>query len=230
MRTPWYRLLIQLLGLYLGCTSWSAGAADTAAIQSGAAPDYVHEVQPIFDRRCIACHGCLGSPCNLKLDSFAGAQRGAFGLNPYASHLGAYPRTDMDAAATLGDWRKLGFYPVLPPGGTPQENLDGSIMYRMLAAGTAYNQPGFSREALNTAYAQRFAYSCPATPEALGTQLAENPARGMPFGLPALDSKDMETLTRWLSAGAPGPTDAERAAAARVAHPKAVARWETFFQ
>ncbi|WP_020504298.1 hypothetical protein [Lamprocystis purpurea] len=112
--------------------------------------DYGRDIQPIFNRRCIACHGCLGSPCNLKLDSFAGAQRGGFGLNPYASHISAYPRTDMDAAATLAQWRQLGFYPVVPAGPAVQhstqehlaqedlakENLDGSLMYRMLAAGS----------------------------------------------------------------------------------------------
>ncbi len=50
--------------------------------QTGPAPsasaEYVTDIQPIFNRRCIACHGCLGSPCNVKLDSFRGADRGGF--------------------------------------------------------------------------------------------------------------------------------------------------------
>lgn len=69
----------------------------------------------------------------------------------------AYPRTDMDAAPTLAAWRRMGFYPVLADAGTPRENLDGSLMYRLLAAGTAFNQPGFSRAALTPTYANRYA-------------------------------------------------------------------------
>ncbi|WP_295448634.1 fatty acid cis/trans isomerase [uncultured Thiodictyon sp.] len=190
---------------------------------------YDRDIQSIFNRRCIACHGCLGSPCNLKLDSFAGVQRGGFGLNPYANHIEAYPRTDMDAAPTLAAWRQMGFYPVLADAGRPRENVDGSLIYRLLAAGTAFNQPGFSRAALTPVYANRYAYSCPSTPAALGAQLAQNPARGMPFGLPAIERKDFDTLTRWIGAGAPGPSDEERQAAERVAQPAAVARWEAFF-
>jgi hypothetical protein len=142
-----------------------------AESQSLTPPRYGQDIQPIFDRRCIACHGCLGSPCNLKLDSFAGVQRGAFALNPYATHLVDYPRTDMDAVGTLAGWRALGFYPVLTEDPSQQDtsagNLNGSLMHRLLAAGSAFNQPGFSREALAPVYAGRYAYGCPSTVAAL---------------------------------------------------------------
>jgi len=84
-----------------------------------AGPSYVDAVAPIFERRCIAC---LGSPCNVKLDSFAGVERGGFGLNAYSDHFGDYPRTDMDAAHGVAAWRKRGFYPILARGGSPQQN------------------------------------------------------------------------------------------------------------
>jgi hypothetical protein len=200
-----------------------------ALAQQSPAPSFAKDIQPIFNRRCIACHGCLGSPCNLKLDSFAGVERGGFGINPYSDHFGDVPRTDMDAASSLAQWRTRGFYPVLGRGDSPSARLDSSLMYRLLSAGTAFNRPGFSREALAPAYAKRYAHACPATPEALDAQLAQNPARGMPFGLPAIEPKSFETLARWIAAGAPGPTDAERRAAERPAAPAAVARWEAFF-
>ena len=241
MSTPRFASLSAiLLAVLFGSAPTLAGTAPTppteppaAESQSPATPHYGQDIQPIFDRRCIACHGCLGSPCNLKLDSFAGAQRGAFALNPYATHLVDYPRTDMDAVGTLTGWRALGFYPVLTEEpsqeGTSAGNLNGSLMHRLLAAGCAFNQPGFSREALAPVYAGRYAYGCPSTVAALDAQLAQNPAQGMPFGLPALDGQDFDTLTRWIGAGAPGPTAPEQQAAARPAHPEAVARWETFF-
>lgn len=111
-------------------------------------PSFTQDIQPIFNQRCIACHGCLGSPCNLKLDSFEGAARGGFGINPYATHLADVPRTDMDAAGSLTEWRSRGFYSVLGQGDSPQERLASSLMVRLLAAGMASNQPGFPREGL----------------------------------------------------------------------------------
>jgi len=244
MRFGRFHTLAALLSLLCAAAMPSPpvrAASEGPSERPSAGIDYQRDVQPIFNRRCIACHGCLGSPCNLKLDSFAGAERGGFGLNPYTNHLQAYPRTDMDAAKTLDEWRAIGFYPVLSgeqagPGSRPaaapaaaQDRLDGSLMYRFLEAGSAHNQPGFSREALDPLYAKRFAYGCPSTPAEAARQLEANPAMGMPFGLPAIDAGDFTVLKQWVSAGAPGPTDEELRAAAEPARPDEVAHWEAFF-
>jgi hypothetical protein len=234
------------LRLTLVLLAWSLLACGIAQAEPGSAPSrppaaegdisYTRDVQPIFDRRCIACHGCLGSPCNLKLDSYAGASRGAFGMNPYTSHVSAYPRTDMDAAESLAQWRELGFWPVIPSrmgddtaAATPREPLDGSLLLRFLEAGNAHNQPGFSRETLASAYAKRFEYGCPSTLEATEALLTKNPAIGMPFGLPAIDADEFAVLKRWIGAGAPGPSPEEMRAAAEPAKPDEVAHWEAFF-
>jgi hypothetical protein len=223
------------------CPSSGAGTPHASPATDEAEVGYQRDVQPIFNRRCIACHGCLGSPCNVKLDSYRGAERGAFGMNPYANHFGPYPRTDMDAAKTLEQWREIGFFSVLSEEGSghasrretsavaSEDLLDGSLMYRFLEAGSAYNRPGFSRDALVPVYAKRFAYGCPATPYAAAAQLAANPAMGMPFGLPAIAAGDFNVLKRWIAAGAPGPTDEELRAAAELARPEEVAHWEAFF-
>jgi hypothetical protein len=34
--------------------------------------DYLKEVKPLLDKRCVVCHSCYNSPCQLKLDSFEG--------------------------------------------------------------------------------------------------------------------------------------------------------------
>jgi hypothetical protein len=235
-----FRAVLSALFICSLCQPAAAGADQPVpadGLAAAAEIDYQRDIQPIFDRRCIACHGCLGSPCNLKLDSYAGAKRGAFGLNPYANHLTDYPRTDMDAADSLAQWREIGFYPVLneeqagrasgPQ--SPRDRLDGSLMMRFLEAGSAHNRPGFSREALAPAYAQRFSHGCPTTPSVAAQRLAANPALGMPFGLPAIDADDFAMLKRWIAAGAPGPTDEALRAAAEPAHPDEVAHWEAFF-
>src|SRR5580698_9938904 len=50
-------------------------AAASASIPSD--PQYASAVQPIFDRRCVPCHACFDSPCQLNLQSFEGFDRGA---------------------------------------------------------------------------------------------------------------------------------------------------------
>ena len=193
------------------------------------APDYTTEIQPIFNRRCIACHGCLGSPCNVKLDTFRGVDRGGLALNPFASHFASEPRTDMEAADTTAAWRKRGFFPILSRDGPPDHNLAGSLLYQIVAAGMRHNTPGFSRDALDGLRPARYVAQCAASPAALNAYVARNPSTGMPFGLPAVSHRDFETLRSWVAAGSPGPSAKTVAAAERPANPEAVAAWETFF-
>ncbi len=39
--------------------------------------DYVKDVKPILDKRCVVCHSCYGLPCQAKFNSFEGIDRGA---------------------------------------------------------------------------------------------------------------------------------------------------------
>ena len=71
-----------------GCTTY--GAAQFEQRFGQAAPrervveslpvdsvDYWSEVKPVLEQRCVVCHGCYDAPCQLKLESFAGVERGA---------------------------------------------------------------------------------------------------------------------------------------------------------
>ena len=161
-------MLAVLAGLLIltGCNEKNATVVQTGPAPS-ASPDYVSDIQPIFNRRCIACHGCLGSPCNVKLDSFRGADRGGFGVNPYSSHIEASPRVGMDVAQTREQWRQRGFYSVLDREGNASDRLNRSLLFKMVVAGHQHNQPGFSREAVMPLYAKRYEHQCPATQKAL---------------------------------------------------------------
>ncbi|MCW2284518.1 hypothetical protein M2323_002405 [Rhodoblastus acidophilus] len=207
-----------------------SGADGTGALAQtpAAAPNYLNDIQPIFNRRCIACHGCLGSPCNVKLDSFRGVDRGGFGVNPYSSRLDASPRVGMDVVETTAQWRQRGFYPVLDREGTAADRLNRSLLHKMVTAGARHNQPGFSREAVMSLYAKRYDHACPADPKSLDAFLDANPAAGMPFGLPALDAADLQKLEAWVAEGSPGPTPEELRQAGAVAQEAAVAPWEDF--
>ena len=203
--------------------------ANAPASTKASVPSYTADIQPIFNKRCIACHGCLGSPCNVKLTSFRGVERGGFGENPYSSHLESYPRTGMDVVQTTAQWRKRGFYPVLSRGSSSQENLARSLLYRMVEAGAGHNAPGFSRKELMPLYAKRYDHQCPATPSALDAYLKKHPAAGMPFGLPALHDDDIAKLRAWVAAGSPGPAETEQRTADMVTDPATVVAWEGFF-
>jgi hypothetical protein len=205
-------------------------ACDGAVAQTvpATAPDYTHDIQPIFNRRCIACHGCIGSPCNVKLDTFRGVDRGGYSVNPYSSHIEASRRVGMDVAQTTAEWRQRGFYPVLTREGTSSNRLEGSLLYQMVIAGYQHNQPGFSREAIMPLHARRYNHACPATPEALKTYLQTNPAAGMPFGLPAISGDEIEKLAAWVANGSPGPSPEDVSKAGMVKGKAAVADWENF--
>jgi len=213
--------------LSLGCSEKSKVVP--VGSPPGTSVTYSNEIQPLFDNRCIACHGCIGSACNVKLSSFRGVERGGFGENPYAMRFDAAPRTGMDVHASTEEWRNVGFYPIVSRGKNAAENRAGSMISQLVTAGHKSNQPGFSRQALMASYKDRYKHSCPSTAEALKVHLAANPAEGMPYGLPALSDAQLDHIDQWVLAGSPGPTEAELAKASTLANPEAVARWESFF-
>ena len=227
-RPSWFFKAVVAGLLFLsGCGEKGNAVAQTAPAPSTSL-DYTTDIQPIFNRRCIACHGCLGSPCNVKLDSFRGADRGGFGVNPYSGHIYASPRVGMDVVQTTGEWRRRGFYPILDREGTSSDRLNRSLLYKMVIAGCQHNQPGFSREAVMPVYVKRFNHRCSANPASLDAYLEANPAAGMPFGLPAIAGADLEKLTAWVANGSPGPTQQELQQAEAVTSQGAVAEWEDF--
>ena len=123
MEMAHYTKRLYLSFFALAVTVMVAGCAEKPAVvplepPASTSATYAGEIQPLFDNRCIACHGCIGSPCNVKLSSFRGLERGGFGKNPYSLHFDAVPRTGMDVHATIEGWRKVGFYPVVSRGGS----------------------------------------------------------------------------------------------------------------
>jgi mono/diheme cytochrome c family protein len=58
-----------------GGAPWGAPRRQQAAAAAGA-PDYVREIRPIFERRCVRCHGAAEQRSGLRLDSRTSALRG----------------------------------------------------------------------------------------------------------------------------------------------------------
>ena len=77
---------------------------------------YATTIQPLFDRRCVPCHACFDSPCQLNLQSFEGLDRGANKeLVYHPDRLEAMqPMRMFEDARTSAEWRlNFDFFPVV---------------------------------------------------------------------------------------------------------------------
>jgi hypothetical protein len=197
---------------------------------------FEEQVRPILDQRCVACHSCYDAPCQLNLTSYEGIDRGA---NPAPVYNGARfstadpTRLGIDADSTAS-WREMGFHPVLNERAeTRTANLDNSLLYKalQLKRGDAFPTSGRlpdeyavvadlrtdedslvqPRQCTNVERYEKFA--------------RKHPQFGMPFGFPALDEGEFDTIETWLAQGSP----VEPTAAIPAAVLGEVDKWERFF-
>ena len=95
--------------------------------------DYIKEVKPLLEKRCTVCHSCYNSPCQLKLDSFEGVDRGATKRAIYnAARLRSMEPTRLFTdAKTTEEWRKKEFFSVTAS--TAPEGFNDSLMIQLLS-------------------------------------------------------------------------------------------------
>lgn len=188
------------------------------------ASEYYRDVKPILDRRCLVCHGCYDAPCQLKLDSPEGLQRGATPQKVYdGTRLLPAPLTRLFVdAQTTAEWRDKGFHAVLNEGESlPADNLENSLLYQMLMLKQQHPLPEGNLPAEFDG-ADR-PWVCP-RPDQFAAYAEKRPLHGMPFGFPGLDRDEFETIRRWLETGAAVAPLPPLPAALQ----KNVAEWERF--
>jgi hypothetical protein len=231
-----HRIALVLSSLVIaGCTALAVRSVDEqygrAQVRDRVAPvgdatSYQHTAQPIFERRCLVCHACYDAPCQLKMERFAGLDRGASTAQVYdAARLLEAPLTRLGIdAQTTSQWRAKGFFPVLNERNqTVSNDLDASVLYRMLML-KAKNP--LSRGVLPSDvfdFSTGRTQTCPAL-ETMPAFEKDHPQWGMPFGLPALSQAELESVKRWLGGGAKATPTAPLAAP----YVAAVAEWEAF--
>ena len=91
---------------------------------------YDRQVKPVLERRCVVCHSCYDAPCQLKLSSPEGIQRGATRERVYNQRrlVEAEPTRLFVDAHGIEDWRSRGFHPVLNEGAqNPARNLADAL-------------------------------------------------------------------------------------------------------
>lgn len=231
------RLAGLLVTLLAGCASLASSTLDErfgagspkeyVAASSDPPLEYQRDVRPLVNNRCLVCHGCYDAPCQLKLDSYQGMLRGASPMQVYHSSrlTPAPPSRLFEDAQTTSEWRASGFYPVLNERtNTPEANLEGSVMARMLELKQAHPLPAGKILPGTFDFSLSRAQQC-APIEEFDTFAAKYPDWGMPFGLPALSAPEHRTLVDWLAAGAP----AAKPAPLDASTSREIEYWETLF-
>ena len=165
---------------------------------------YHQQIQPLLEQRCVVCHGCYDAPCQLKLSSAEGIDRGASKVQIYdGTRLKAAPTSrlffDYDSTA---EWRQNGFYPVLNERvQTPTANQQAGVMARLLALKQQHPLPQGAILPDQFDFSLGREQQCP-KPAELDDYEREFSDWGMPFGLPALTKGEDKTLQDWLRDGA----------------------------
>ncbi|MDM0028614.1 fatty acid cis/trans isomerase [Variovorax saccharolyticus] len=207
------------------------GPADPRRFDQPLAPppgeSYAQTIQPILDRRCVACHACYDAPCQLKATAWEGLARGASKTPVYDATrlLAAQPTRLFVDAQKPSEWRELGFFPVLNEHApTPEANRAAGLMHRLLMQKEKHPLPTSGIVGGGLDFSIDREAMCPA-----GAQIDEYerkmPLGGMPFGLPGLSPAELGVLSRWIERGAPyeGPAPVTPLALQRIA------MWERFF-
>lgn len=184
---------------------------------------YLDDVEPVLVKRCVVCHSCYNSPCQLKLSSWDGLERGA---SKEAIYNAARLKT-MDPSRLLVDahtseqWREKGFFSVMAEG---DQSYEESILYTFL------NHKRLIPEVSGTYFPEAGDLTCAENGAAVKDYLQKHPNRGMPFGFPPLTEEEFNTVAGWLMQGAHGPTPKQQAAlrAVPAGDRGMLEGWETF--
>ncbi len=185
---------------------------------------YLEDVKPVLDSRCVVCHSCYNSACQLQLGSIEGVERGGSKLKVYDSTrlVPAAPTRLFIDARSAAEWRQKGFHSVTES--SAEGPYNDSLMLQMITQ--KLREP----EVTGMYRAEADDLACAANPDELGAFLRRHPNRGMPFGFPPLPQEEYAILATWLQRGAngPGPEEHARLTVPSAPAAAAIARWEDF--
>jgi hypothetical protein len=190
-----FRVGFSLLGLIFltNCTAVKLPLLASER-KPGEAPRYLEfkHVQPIFNSRCVVCHSCLESPCQVNMQSWEGLRRGAYHKNVYDGlRIDAVAPTRLyEDAQTEQQWRAKGFVDILNGG-------DDSLLISALRLTALRTSPPKT-----PARDSMICYQERKRVKTSGDNVAET---SMPYGLPPLSAGENDVISDWVASGAPGP-------------------------
>lgn len=207
-------ILLLLVTIFSGCAVYAGLNYDQlfgteqvrerqSPLPSKQAQYFLNEVKPILDNRCVVCHACYDAPCQLKLTSVEGIDRGATDALVYqGTRLTATTPTRLyEDAFSTQEWRAADFHPVLNERDqTEQANLEAGVMARLLMQKERHPLPQQDQlEGFDFSIDRE--QTCPTSNE-IDHYEQTNPNWGMPFGMPNLSPTEYATLIAWLKDGA----------------------------
>jgi hypothetical protein len=193
---------------------------------SGEGAEFLQHVKPVLDTRCVVCHGCYDAPCQLKLSSPEGIDRGLSKDAVYDGTrlLATTPSRLLFDASNTQQWRDKGFTPVLNERSQNEEaNLAGSVLFNSLVLKQSSPLPENKILGDEFSFALDRSQSCLTMGE-FDRFANEQPHAGMPYGLPGVSREEFSHLQEWLKSGGK---------MAHIAPPtklelKQIDRWEAF--
>jgi len=186
-----YRVFISLFVLLISSVATAQGTAPAIS--------YPRDIQPIFTEKCVACHACYDSACQLNLGSGEGAARGATKRLVYdgqRSQAAQPTRLFYDAFGKTA-WQSRGFSSVLDAQGS-----QAALMARMLELGHRTPLQPNARLPEEIVLGLNRETMCP-MPGEFEAYAGAHPKEGMPLAVTGLTDQQYQTLQRWLASGAP---------------------------
>ena len=216
--------IIALLLLFTGCATPRPPQVPAYQFEPPTRQlQYLTDVEPILVKRCVVCHSCYNSPCQLKLSSWDGLERGASREQIYnAGRLKTMdPSRLLIDAHTASEWREKGFFSVTQEG---EQDYTESLLFMLL------DHKRLSPDVYGEYYPEASDITCAQTTSELNNYLEKHPNRGMPFGFPPLSEDEFNTVAGWLSQGAKGPSPQQQEALEAIPGDDhlMVEKWEKF--
>ncbi|MEM1155445.1 MAG: fatty acid cis/trans isomerase [Pseudomonadota bacterium] len=200
--SPFYSLTAALL--LVGCLPTDSSVAQPGpAVSQQQTYSYENDIKPILDQKCIACHACFDSPCQLTLTSAEGLMRGATEKGIYSGtrFTNADPTRLFIDAHGQEQWRQKGFYSMFNErGGGDANNLERSVFFKMIELGKNNPLPANSPVPEDIPLGLYRANAC-ATIDQFDAYAKRQPLQGMPLAITGLSDKEYETLKQWILEG-----------------------------
>jgi len=187
---------------------------------------FTNSVKPVLETRCVVCHGCYDAPCQLKLSSPQGIDRGVSNQLVYdgARLLAEKPNRLFIDALNTQEWRDRGFTPVLNERmQTEEANLAGSVLYNSLLLKQSHPLPDEPILSDEFDFSLERKQTCAAIEQYHQVQ-NKNPLSGMPYGLPAISHKEFKEIEHWLKTGSKMP----KLDTLKIELQQEVDKWESF--
>jgi Fatty acid cis/trans isomerase (CTI) len=167
---------------------------------------FQQDILPVLERRCVVCHACYDAPCQLKLSSYEGIERGASKApvyNPSRLTPMEPTRLFMDASTTA-KWRTKGFYSVTNKKQQAGETASvNSLLISMIEHGRSHPLAQNQKlpESINLDLDREL--TCPTEVE-FDKYARKNEFGGMPYGTAPLSDLEYQKIRDWALLGAPG--------------------------